>query len=153
MSDTDELPAARIDLATARSRVSAAMALAHISMRAASTRGHVAGWLQREDGAWSAVDNLGRIRPPFAYGPYCDDEHQGDDEPHSDVFADADAALAAINEHDVIDVDPLYSPALQQLLQVAERIARDSGASTVDVDHLELAMRHQAEARYHPLGG
>lgn len=151
MSDTD-LPTAHLDLATARSRVAAAMALAQISMRAASTSGHVAGWLQREDGAWSAVDNFGRISLPFAYGPYCDDERHCD-EPYSDAFADADAVLAAIDEHHIIDVEPLYSPALQQLLQVAERIARDSGASTVDVGHLELALRHQAEDRYHPLGG
>lgn len=135
---------ASLDLAAARSRVAAAMAEAHTAMRAARTGRRVAGWLQREDGSWSLVDDLGQIRPAFAYGPY--DEHQDD----ADVFADADAALAAVGAHTVIDVDPLYTPALQRLLEVAERIARDNGSTTVDVSHVKIALDGRSQGGESP---
>lgn len=137
---------ASLDLAKAKSRVAAAMAEAHTAMRAARSERRVAGWLQREDGSWSLVDELGHIRPPFAYGPYDEDQ----DDERDDVFADADAALAAVGAHIVVDVEPLYSPGLRHILEVAERIARDRGAQTVEIDDLELALAGRGQGGESP---
>lgn len=123
--------AAGLDLATARARVAAAMAEANTAMSMVRDDLTAAGWLQREDGAWALVDHHGRVHRIFAYGPY-------EDTDEGDVFADA--ATAATGEPAIIDVEPLYTPALQRLLEVAERIARDSGATTVDVEHVEQAI-------------
>lgn len=106
-------------------------------------RPRVAGWLN----TWAPVDETGHVGPVFAVGPHPDD----------DLYADIAGALAAVAEPDpvrvdVIDVEALYSPALQRLLEVAERIARDSGAVTVDVGHVELALRRRVEET-HPAGG
>ncbi|GAD83400.1 hypothetical protein FEK33_17410 [Nocardia asteroides NBRC 15531] len=106
-------------------------------------RPRVAGWLN----TWAPVDETGHVGPVFAVGPHPDD----------DLYSDLAGALAAIADPDpvaldVIDVEALYSPALQRLLEVAERIARQSGAATVDVDHVELALRRQLE-QSRPLGG
>ncbi|MFD6394860.1 hypothetical protein [Nocardia sp. NPDC060259] len=122
------------ELDHARHAVTEAMREAHAASRivGAHTR-QVAGWLHREDGSWAPVDDRGKVGPVFAVGPV--DEGQDDG-----VFADAAATLAAVGEPVVIDVDPLYTPALQRLLEVAERIARDSGATTVDVEHVEQAI-------------
>ncbi|MFD4429946.1 hypothetical protein [Nocardia sp. NPDC058497] len=94
-------------------------------------RPRVAGWLN----TWAPVDETGNVGPVLAVGPHPDD----------DLYADIAGALAAIAEPAepgpvALDVDELYSPALQRLLQVAERIARDSGATTVDVVHVEIAL-------------
>ncbi|GGN80463.1 hypothetical protein GCM10011610_29850 [Nocardia rhizosphaerihabitans] len=133
-----------IGLAAARARVTAAMAEAHTAMRVARSERRVTGWLQCEDGSWSLVDDLGSVGPAFAYGPY--HERQEEDDRDGNVFADADAAFAVVDAQTVIDVDPLYTPALQRLLEIAERIARDSGATTVDVAHVEIALaRHRIE--------
>ncbi len=109
----------------------------------AADRPRVAGWLS----TWAPVDETGHVGPVFAVGPHPDD----------DLYADIAGALAAVDEPDpsvvdVIDVDELYSPALQRLLEVAERIARDSGATTVEIDHVELALRRRIEES-HPTGG
>ncbi|MFC9874851.1 hypothetical protein [Nocardia salmonicida] len=122
------------DLDVARRSVIEAMREAHDASRivGAHTR-KVAGWLHREDGSWAPVDDRGHVGPTFAIGPV--DEGQDDD-----VFDDAAAALSAIGEPVVIDVEPLYSPGLRALLERAERIARDSGVTTVDVEHVEQAI-------------
>lgn len=97
----------------------------------ASDRPRVAGWLN----TWAPVDETGHVGPAFAIGPHPDD----------DLYTDLVGALSAIGEPDpvavdVIDVEALYSPELQRVLEVAERIARDSGATTVDVIHVEIAL-------------
>lgn len=101
------------ELDRARHTVIEAMREAHAASRivGAHTR-QVAGWLHREDGSWAPVDDRGKVGPVFAVGPV--DEGQND----GDVFTDAAAALATLGEPVVIDVDPLYSPALQRLLEV-----------------------------------
>ncbi|MFD4429100.1 hypothetical protein [Nocardia sp. NPDC058497] len=94
----------------------------------------VAGWLN----TWHPVNETGHVGPVFAVGPHPDD----------DLYADIAGALAAIAEPDepdrvvvdVIEVEALYSPALQRLLEVAERIARDGGSTTVDIAHLRTAL-------------
>ncbi|MFE6923760.1 hypothetical protein ACFVAV_22230 [Nocardia sp. NPDC057663] len=123
------------ELDRARHAVTEAMHEAHAASRivGAHTR-QVAGWLHREDGSWAPVDYRGKVGPVFAIGPVDEGHDDGD------VFTDAAAALATLGEPVVIDVDPLYSPALQRLLEVAERIARDSDATTVDVEHVEQAL-------------
>ncbi|MEV6061026.1 hypothetical protein AB0L62_13590 [Nocardia asteroides] len=117
------------------------MAEAHAAMRIAGIGCRAVGRLQRENGSWSVVDEFGRVGPELAFGPY----EEGQDRFVADVFDDADAALAAIDAYTVIDVDPLYTPALQKLLEVAERIARDRGFTTVDVMHVELALVRRTE--------
>lgn len=105
-----------------------AMRIATAAQRAAS-RDAAAGWLQRDDGSWSAVGNDGRERP-MATRPTADDE----------LAADLTAALAAVADPVILDVEPLYSPGLRHVLEIAERIARDRGAQTVEIDDLELAL-------------
>lgn len=132
--DPDKLPAAQAAVVDAMRDVTQA------------DRPRVAGWLN----TWHPVDETGHVGPAFAVGPLPDD----------DLYSDIAGALAAVAGPatpdpvalDVIDVEPLYSPALQRLLEVAERIARDSGAVTVDVDHVELALRRQL-GQSHPAGG
>lgn len=104
-------------------------------------RPRVAGWLN----TWHPVDETGHVGPAFAVGPHPDD----------DLYADIAGALAAVDgpadpgpvAMDVIDVDSLYTPALQRLLEVAEQIARDDGAATVDVNHVETALRRSRVQR------
>ncbi|MFI8975049.1 hypothetical protein ACIGO9_19330 [Nocardia asteroides] len=104
-------------------------------------RPRVAGWLN----TWHPVDETGHLGPTFAVGPHPDD----------DLYADIAGALAAVDGPaepgpvavDVIDVDSLYTPALQSVLEVAERIARDGGAATVDVVHVETALRRSRGQR------
>lgn len=129
--EPDRLPAARSAVVDAMRDVTEA------------DRPRVAGWLN----TWAPVDETGHVGAVFAVGPHPDD----------DLYSDLAGALAAIADPDpvavdVIDVDALYSPALQRVLEVAERIARDSGAATVDVDHVELALRRPLE-QSRPLGG
>ncbi|MFD6389524.1 hypothetical protein [Nocardia sp. NPDC060259] len=123
MSDTEHEPGT---LPAARSAVIDAM---RDVVQADQPR--VAGWLN----TWAPVDETGHVGPVFAVGPHADD----------DLYADIAGALAAIAEPAepcpvVTDVDALYSPALQGLLEVAERIARDSGATSVDVAHVAIAL-------------
>ncbi|MGW6426448.1 hypothetical protein ACWF82_27560 [Nocardia sp. NPDC055053] len=96
----------------------------------------VAGWLN----TWAPIDETGHVRPACAAGPHPDD----------DLYADIAGALAAIADPAepspvALDLDALYSPALQRVLEVAERIARDSGATSVDVAHVEIALDRRTE--------
>ncbi|MGW4635552.1 hypothetical protein [Nocardia sp. NPDC004415] len=76
----------------------------------------------------------------FAVGPV-------DDSDQRDLFGEADAALAVLGEPVVIDVDPLYSPALRHVLEVAERVAAGAGAATVEIAHVEIALaRHRDQS-------
>lgn len=129
------------DLETARRAVLEAMQVADAAARVvgAHTRA-VSGWLHREDGSWALVDDRGRVGPVFAIGPV-------DDSDQRDLLGEADAVLAVLSEPIVIDVDPLYSPALRHILEVAERIAADAGAVTVEIAHVENAL-----ARHHDQG-
>nr|WTA71262.1 hypothetical protein OHB51_35295 [Micromonospora sp. NBC_00855] len=65
--------------------------------------------------------------------------HNFTDGPYDVLADDVTSALGAAFGT-VVDAEPLYSPAVRQLLEVAERIARDSGATTVDVAHVETAL-------------
>lgn len=105
-----------------------AMRIATAAQRAA-TRGAAAGWLQRDDGSWSAVDSQGRERA-MATRPTADD----------DLADDLAAVLAAVAEPVVIDVDPLYSLAVRHALEIAERLARDAGRDQVELDDLRRAL-------------
>lgn len=105
-------------------------------------RPRVAGWLN----TWHPVDETGHVGPAFAVGPH----------PGHDLYSDIAGALAAVAELtvpgptalDVIGVDALLTPALQRLLEIAERVARDSGATAVDVAHVEIALdRRRPESR------
>lgn len=53
-----------------------------------------AAWMQREDGSWWVVDEYGIPWPVAAFT-------------YDELETDADAALAAIGQHAVIDVAPL----------------------------------------------
>lgn len=105
-----------------------AMRIATEAQRAA-TRGAAAGWLQREDGSWSVIDEHGREHP-MATRVMADD----------DLANDLAAALAAVAEPVVIDVDPLYSLAVRHALEIAERLARDAGRDQVELDDLRRAL-------------
>ncbi|MGW6725577.1 hypothetical protein ACWF9G_06695 [Nocardia sp. NPDC055029] len=97
-------------------------------------RPRVAGWLN----SWHPVDETGHVGSAFAVGPH----------PGHDLYSDIAGALAAVavltapgpTAFDAIGVDAIFTPALQRLLGVAERFARDSGATAVDVAHIEIAL-------------
>lgn len=105
-----------------------AMRIATMAQRVAA-RGRAAGWLQREDGSWSAIDEYGREHP-MATRATADD----------DLAADLAGALAAVSEPIVIDADPLYSAAVRQALELAERLAADAGRQQVGIDDLRRAL-------------
>lgn len=129
------------DLETARRAVLEAMQVADAAARVVGAHTRVvSGWLHREDGSWASVDERGRVGPVFAVGPV-------DDSDQRDLFGEADAALAVLGEPVVIDVDPLYSPALRHVLEVAERVAAGAGAATVEIAHVEIALaRHRDQS-------
>ncbi|MFD5177015.1 hypothetical protein ACFWM1_14475 [Nocardia sp. NPDC058379] len=102
-----------------------------ITAQRAATRGAAAGWLQREDGSWSVIDEHGREHPE-PYRVIADD----------DLAADVAAALAAVAGPVVIDVDPQYSPAVREALERAERIARSARRPQVEIADLRTALDH-----------
>ncbi|WP_328408209.1 hypothetical protein [Nocardia sp. NBC_00403] len=76
-----------------------------------------AGWLQREDGSWAPVDERGMVGPTFAI-----------------------PAMSLLDEPDVIDVEPLYSPELRDALELAVRIAREAECEIVEIEHVRDAL-------------
>ncbi|MEV6218253.1 hypothetical protein [Nocardia sp. NPDC051833] len=97
-------------------------------------RPHAAGWLN----TWHAVDESGHVGLAIADGS----------RPVSDLYSDLTEVMATVAEltapdllpPDAIGVDALLTPALQRLLDVAARVARDGGAAAVDVAHVEIAL-------------